>query len=145
MATGGSGSSAFIVEDEATPSHTQMRKSDFLEAARASICAAANEELVAAGRTADGCPYVERWVAYYGLQSAERMNRALRLYAPESATAHSASQAVPLLVARIRAGVRTWVTTGRVEGVPTESAANAAPPVRTSSGGRPAADGAAVI
>jgi hypothetical protein len=121
---GGSAEAAggpLIVEDDATePGSGQMRKSDFLEQLRAASCAAADAELAAAGRSTKGCPYIERWIGHYQASPSGRVERAVRKYAPESASAKAAHEYIPLVVARIRRGVSRWAATGELTDVPEE-------------------------
>jgi len=111
-----------IVDDEtAEIAPGQMRKSAFLDALRDSVCATADAELAAAGRTAQGCPYIARWIAYYRTRSSEHVERALHRYAPETGGAREAGEYIPLVSERVRRAVALWVTTGKIAGVPEEA------------------------
>ena len=110
-----------IVEDEAPfVGPTQMRKAEFLSAMRSAVCATADEGLAGTGRTAQGCPYIQYWIGFYGGQSAARIERAMRMFAPETAEAHSAREAIPLLAKRVRHAVDQWANTGDITGMPGE-------------------------
>ena len=61
-------------------------KSEFLEQLR-SICTTTDAALTEAGQSTEGCPYIEQWLAYYTDQPPAHIERALRKYAPEAATA----------------------------------------------------------
>jgi hypothetical protein len=98
----------------------QMRKSDFLEQLRAGVCTAADSELTAMGKSTDGCPYIEKWIGHYRTQPAQRVETAIRKYAPQTAGAQSARDYIPLVSARVREGVRRWATTGDMTDVPEE-------------------------
>jgi hypothetical protein len=110
---------SFIVDDEA-PSTTpgQMRKSAFLDRLEADVCATADAELAAAGRSAESCPYIEKWLAHYRKQSSAHIEQALVKYAPEAATAKSANDYFGIVDRRVRQAVATWAKTGKVTGVP---------------------------
>jgi hypothetical protein len=112
-----------LVEDEATElGPGQMNKSEFLDGLRAAVCAAADAELAAVGRSTEGCPYIEYWIGYYGTRSGDYIERAIRKYAPETAGVTTAGDYIPLITERIRHGVMTWATTGQITGVPEELA-----------------------
>ncbi len=98
----------------------QLHKGEFLAQLRTEVCAASDAVLARVGRSTEGCPYLDYWFAYYAQQSSAHLERAIRRYAPESASARSARDYIPLLVARVRHGVETWATTGAITGVPTE-------------------------
>ena len=108
-----------IVEDDAadlTPE--QMRKSDFLDELREAVCDAANSELAAAGRTAEGCPYVEYWLDFYRRQESQHVERAIRRYAPETAAVASAPDYIPIISDRVSKAAAVWAKTGQITGVP---------------------------
>jgi len=108
----------FLVDDEATALTGQMRKSEFLGALRPAVCAAADRELARAGRNTDGCPYLDRWFAYYQGQDAQHVERSLRKYAPETANVRSARDYIAPISARVAQGVRHWVDTGALPELP---------------------------
>jgi hypothetical protein len=110
---------SLIAEDEAAElSPGQMRKSDFLAELRAAVCAAADEELAAAGRDTRGCPYIERAFDGYAGRPAAFVERALRRYAPEARGAAAARDYIPAVRARVRQGVGEWARTGRMPELP---------------------------
>jgi hypothetical protein len=112
-----------IVEDEAaTVAPGQMRKSEFLEQLRSTVCTTADEALKAAGESTEGCPYIEQWLSYYEDQEPSHIERALRKYAPEAAAATSARDYIPAVSNRVRRAVETWARTGEITGVPPELA-----------------------
>ncbi|MFI5223355.1 MAG: DUF4157 domain-containing protein, partial [Nitrospirales bacterium] len=112
---------AFVVEDDAVSvAPGQMRKSEFLEQLRSTVCATANEALEEAGQSTDGCPYIEQWLSYYEDQPPAHIERALRKYAPEAATATSARDYIPAISNRVRRAVDNWARTGDLSGVPEE-------------------------
>ena len=112
-----------IVEDDAaTVGPGQMRKSEFLEQLRSTVCSTTDAALKEAGQSTEGCPYIEQWLAYYTEQPPAHIERALRKYAPEAATAVTASDYIPAVSNRVRRAVETWVQTGEITGVPEELA-----------------------
>jgi len=112
-----------LVEDEATElGPGQLKKSEFLDALRAAVCAVADAELAAVGRSTEGCPYIEYWIGYYGTRSTDQIERAIRKYAPETAGVTTARDYIPLITERVRQGVVTWATSGQITGVPEELA-----------------------
>ena len=112
---------ALIAEDDAaTVTPGQMRKSEFLEQLRSAVCATADEALEEAGQSTKGCPYLEQWLSYYADREPAHIERALRKYAPEAATATNARDYIPAVTNRVRRGVETWAKTGELTGVPDE-------------------------
>ena len=110
-----------IVEDDAAMvAPGQMRKSEFLEQLRSSVCTTADEALKEAGQSTEGCPYIEKWLSYYADQEPAHIERALRKYALEAATATSARDYIPAVSNRVRRAVVTWAKTGELTGVPDE-------------------------
>ena len=108
-----------IVEDdtdEVTPE--QMRKSQFLAELQTAVCAAAEAALVGTHQTTRGCPHIRYWFAYYRLRDSQHIERAIRRYAPETATARNAREYMPAVVANVQRGVATWIRTGAVPEVP---------------------------
>jgi len=112
-----------IVDDEAkTVAPHQMRKSQFLALLRADACATADAVLMSVGHTTKSCPYIEKWLGFYEKQSSHHIEQALRKYAPETAAARNAHEAIRMAVKRVQRAALTWAKTGKVEGVPKELA-----------------------
>jgi hypothetical protein len=103
-----------LVEVSAKVSPGQMAKSDFLARLREAVTAATTEALRETAWTAEGCPLIERWFEHYGHEDAQRVERAVRLFAPETAQAAVAEDYIPLLTNRVRGAVANWASTGRV-------------------------------
>lgn len=119
----GSGNSsapaALLADDEALQVETgQMRKSDFLAEVRTAVCATADEGLQASGQTAQGCPWIEYWLSYYGGQDASHVERALHKFAPVAAGVTSARDYIPMVAARVRQGVDRYAKTGETPDLP---------------------------
>jgi hypothetical protein len=74
-----------------------------------------------------GCPHIERWLDHYSKQPSAYLERALRKYAPETASARSAQEYIPLVTQRVRRGIEEWRSTGEVKDLPEEFAAGAMP------------------
>lgn len=130
-------SPGLIVDDSAAEAGPgQMRKSEFLDALQVAVCAAADAELTAVGRTAEGCPYIERWIGYYRMRSSGQIERAIGRYAPETAGVRTAGDYIPLIAERVRRAVAVWATTGEITGVP--EGASATPPETAAAGETPA-------
>ena len=116
-------SGPLIVEDDATSlAPGQMRKSQFIALLRTDACATADAVLGSVGHSTKSCPYIEKWLRFYEKQDSQHIERAVRKYAPETATARSAYEAISLVVVRIRRAAITWAKTGKVEGLPEELA-----------------------
>jgi Domain of unknown function (DUF4157) len=111
----------FLVEDDTKEIQAgQMRKGEFLDKLQAAVCGAADEELAAVGRTAKGCPYIERWIGHLRSKSSQFVERAIRKYAPGNAGVIKAEEYIPLVTARVRRGVARWAKTGEITEVPDE-------------------------
>lgn len=117
------GTHPLVVEDDAKEIEPhQMRRSQFIALLRADACATADAVLISVGRTTKGCPYIKKWLSFYEKQSSSHVEAAMQKYAPETATARSAHEAIRLLTVRIQKAGMTWAKTGKVEGLPPEMA-----------------------
>ncbi len=121
-----------IVPDETADLQPgQMRRAEFLAQLRTAVCQTADQSLAGTIYSAIGCPYIERWFAYYNGQDSQHIERALQRFVPETAQATSAQSCIPLVCQRVGQGIAGWLTTGEVAGVP-EGAAADLPPVDAS-------------
>ena len=111
-----------VPDDAATLASGQMRKSEFLEQLRSTVCTTADAALAEAGQSTAGCPYIEQWLSYYTDQEPAHIERALRKYAPEANSAATAADYIPAVSNRVREAVQRWARTGEVTGVPPELA-----------------------
>lgn len=110
---------ALIVEDSAeTVQPGQMKKTAFLSQLHTAVCAAAVDAFAGTPWSATNCPYIEKWFAFYAKQDSQRLERTIRKYAPETSAVTSASELIPLITARVRRSLKTFVTTGEITGVP---------------------------
>ena len=108
-----------IVEDEATAvGPGQMRKTEFLDRLHDSVCATADSELAAVGRSAQGCPFIERWIKKLRGRTSEYIERGIRKYAPDATHASSAHEYFSAVASQVRQGVRRWAKTGEISGIP---------------------------
>ena len=89
-----------------------MLKSQFLEQLRAQVTAAADQELGPV-YSAIGCPYIEQYFGRYAGQPAAAGEALIKRFAPAARGASTAAEMIPLVVARVRDGVRTWRDTGQ--------------------------------
>ena len=103
-----------IVDDEASAEAHQLRRTDFLDRLRTTVCAAADEELARVGRDTSACPYLERLFGHYATRPAAELEQALAGYAPEAATVTSARDYLPLVAERVRISARRWAETGEL-------------------------------
>lgn len=105
--------SPVIVADDAEPSEGQTTRSQFLPRLRSTVERAADAELARVGQTSEDCPYIEHWLGLARGFSVERLERGVTLLArPRERTVGGYLSAVDHMV---RAYVREWVDSGRVE------------------------------
>ena len=117
-----------IVDDEAKEvGPGQMRKSEFLSQLRTSVCSTAEEALQGTMWSAMGCPYIDKWLNHYAAQPGSHLERALRKYAPETASASTAREYIPVVTRRVRRGIEEWRSTGEVKDLPDEFAEGGMP------------------
>jgi hypothetical protein len=117
-----------IVDDEAKDvAPGQMRKSEFLSQLRTEVCSTAEEALRGTMWSSMGCPYIDKWLNHYAAQPSSHLERALQKYAPETASARSAQDYIPLVTRRVRRGIEEWSSTGEVKDLPEEFAEGGMP------------------
>jgi hypothetical protein len=110
---------ALVVEDDAVPvGEGQMAKSEFLARLRSEVSAAADAGLAGTEHSSRGCPLIAFWIGTYEGRSAERINRDLPRFTSGSPRPATAAQYIPLIAARVRAGVEVWARSGEITGVP---------------------------
>ena len=119
---------SLIVDDDAKQLQPgQMRKGEFLSALRSSVCSAAEQSLKGTMWSAMGCPYVDRWFNYFENKPAAHVEKALRKYAPDTASVTSAREYIPVVTQRLQRGIGEWRETGQVTGLPKEFAGGEMP------------------
>jgi hypothetical protein len=107
------------VEDSVTEALPgQMRKSEFLDILRTSVCTTANEAMADTGQSSADCPWIEHWFSYYASQDSGHVERAIRKFAPEAAGAKSAGDYIGIVTARVRRSVESWAKTGEMPELP---------------------------
>jgi Domain of unknown function (DUF4157) len=112
----------FLADDDAaTVSPGQMRRTEFLDELQRASCAAADAELARVERSTEGCPFVERAFSRFRDMPAAQVERAVRRYV-DAAGATSARDYIPLVSARVAAGVARWATSGEMPDLPPELA-----------------------
>lgn len=110
-----------IVDDEVAELRAgQMRKTDFLNRLKSSVSGAAEEVFQNTMWSAMGCPYLERWFSHYENQSGQHVERALQLFAPQTARVTDAGDYIPIVTERVRSGLSQWAETGEITRVPEE-------------------------
>jgi hypothetical protein len=109
---------ARLVADEANPGPGQMKKSAFMAALRADICANVDAALAGTGRDSQGCPWIDHWLGYYEERPVADIERALRRYAPEAAAASEANAYIRIVAARVRRSAQRWARTGEITDLP---------------------------
>lgn len=109
---------ARIVADGVTPGPGQMKKSAFMTALRTDICTNVDAGLAGTGRDSQGCPWIDHWLGYYQERSAAELERALRRYAPEAASASEAGDYIRFVAARVRKSAQRWAKTGEITDLP---------------------------
>ena len=109
-----------IVDDNAeTVEPGQMKKSEFLAQLRAAVCSTTADALAGSPFAAAATPYVDQAFAQYAAQDSMQLERSIRRYAPEAASVTNAGGLIPIVTARVRRSIATWMTTGEApEGSP---------------------------
>ena len=96
-------------------SDAQLPKHSFLALLRTEIEVAAAEELAGTDWTADQCPWLDYWFAYFATRSAHDVEATLRKYAPATAAATGATDYFPPVIERVRRAIQTWRTSGVID------------------------------
>lgn len=104
---------ARMLVDQGALAAGQMTKKEFLAQLRGQVVAAVEAGLGRLGATAD-CPYIERYFAKYAGEPAAATESLIRHWVPAARNAKTASGLVPMILARVREGVRTWQSSGQL-------------------------------
>ncbi|HXB64547.1 MAG TPA: DUF4157 domain-containing protein [Solirubrobacteraceae bacterium] len=123
-----------LVADNSDPQPGQMRLSDFLAQLKPALCGIAESRL---GDQAQGCPWIEYWIASYGGRQVAEVEQVVLNYAPVASGATSAEGLIAAMCDRVSTGITTWQQTGQLD-VPGVSAA---PGAGEPGGGAPGAGG----
>lgn len=110
--TSGTGKPAALVVDDGPVQPGQMLKSTFIDQLRQAVSAAAAEEMGPLGSIV-GCPYIDQYFGRYANQPAATGEALLKRYAPATRTVTTAEAMIPIVVTRVREGVRHWRDTGK--------------------------------
>ncbi len=118
-----------IVDDDVDePGPGQMQRSEFLERLEKAVIATVTDGLAGTGRTPKDCPYLAHWFEWAENQSSTRIERGIRIYAPETHTVQRALDYIAPICERITHAIRVWLKTGEVTGVPKDAASSPAAP-----------------
>ena len=101
------------VVDDGPVAPGQMLRSTFLAELREVVTAAADAEL-GPELSAVGCPYIDAYFQRYATRSSADLEAVLRRFAPATRAAPTAAAMIPLIVVRVRDGVRQWRDAGTV-------------------------------
>lgn len=101
-----------LVEDDAMAGAGQMARAAFLAALRGQLLPICDDELAAAGRNSQGCPYLTYWLAFAETRSAAQLERGIRRFT--GTPTDTAEGLIEAVVSRVRAAIRLWVVTGQV-------------------------------
>jgi hypothetical protein len=115
-------SSGLLVNDDTTDlTAGQMHKSEFMAQLEETVRSTVESTLAGTEHSAEGCPYLDYWFDHYRGRDSAAIERAIHLYAPETARSATALDYVPLVAERVRLGVARWALTGEIAGVPAEA------------------------
>jgi hypothetical protein len=98
----------------------QMAKNEFMTLLEENVRMTADEALAGTGRSADQCPYINKWMEYYRRSDHHSIERAVHKYAPETREADSAADYIRLICQKVHGAVLEWVQSGKIIGVPEE-------------------------
>jgi hypothetical protein len=108
---------AGLLSDEERPARPgAMSRDAFMSQLKQRLSAVCDVELAAVGRSSEGCPYLQTWLAHYESKPAAAVEAAITHYTGERA--QDASALMDAVVGRVRGAVRLWATTGAVTGIP---------------------------
>lgn len=109
---------ALLVADEGgAPGDGRMAVGPFLDAVHTVAGAVAEQELGDLFRRR-GCPWLDHWISYYRSQPPEKIEEAVRRYAPAAARAVTAEGYIEAIGDRVRQGIAKWRATRQVPDLP---------------------------
>ena len=92
-----------------------MDKREFLSVLKQGVREVVEQELIGTGWSAEHCPWLEYWFAYYAARSASDVEASLRKYARPARDATQAADYIPHVLERVRSAVAHWRRTGEVD------------------------------
>ena len=110
--TSGRGGVSALIVDSGPVSPGQMLKSTFIAQLREAVTSAADVELGPV-YSAIGCPYIDQYFGRYANRPASEGEALLRRFAPGVRSLRAATDMIPVVVGRVREGVRHWRDTGQ--------------------------------
>ena len=109
----------FIVEDDIEPKQGQMKKTDFLETLNEAVCKTVDEGLSGTPYSSDHCPYIKAAFAKHKDSSPLFIEQLIDRYAGGIlGAAKNAHDLIGLMQSRVMVGVKKWLDTGDMSGVP---------------------------
>ncbi|HEX8693770.1 MAG TPA: DUF4157 domain-containing protein [Longimicrobium sp.] len=115
-----------VLVDDGAPADGRMTVSAFMDALESRLRPACDEVLGAAGRSTEGCPYLDQWIAFYRAQPAARVERAILRYTGAEGT--DAAALLEAIVSHARRAAAEWALTGRVPELPDGVPGDGLPP-----------------
>ncbi|MGN6108896.1 MAG: eCIS core domain-containing protein [Kofleriaceae bacterium] len=100
---------------DGAPGPGQLGKAAFFAMLRRAVVAAAEQELAGTDWTAEHCPWIEHWFAYYEARTARDAEAAIHRYAPGTRGLTDAAGYLEPTVDRVRAAIQRWRRTGEID------------------------------
>jgi hypothetical protein len=105
-----------VLVDGAAAGAGQAGVTAWLDALEGRLRGACDAAMAGTGRSTDGCPYLERWLAFYRTRPAAEVERAARRYT--GAAARTPGELAAAVVSRARVAAAQWALTGRIPDLP---------------------------
>jgi hypothetical protein len=121
------GASSPLVDRGAAPAPGQMPVDEFLALVERRVKAIAERELAATIYRVAGCPWIDHWLAHYRGRPVAEVERAIRRYAPATASARTVDDYLDGIAERVTEGIRGWQATGQLPAAATAGGEAAAP------------------
>jgi hypothetical protein len=102
----------FLVDDNALPGATQMRKSAFLDRLKMEVCDTVNQALAGTPFSSDKCPYIQASFARHQNSSPVQIEALIKRYNPDAAKAQSAEELIQQMKVKVYASALQWAKTG---------------------------------
>jgi hypothetical protein len=123
---GGPAAAGAVLVDGPAAGDGQASVSAWLDALEGRLRGACDAALAATGRDTGGCPYLERWLAFYRTRPAAEVERAARRYT--GAAGRTPAALAEAVVSRAAAAAAQWALTGRIPDFPGGVGADGMPP-----------------